>query len=161
MQMNYARIGILIKFISTYLPLIHNIKTKINGTKMENKQTLIKVITSFLFICLVVLGILFLLAAPANPSLTLSRMIIGSVFIIFGIIILVSGFTIANKRYSKVIKVIETSGEKKDTEKHFPTLICQNCQKSIKLTEKLYNKEVVICERCGEEVKVPKDKLNW
>lgn len=128
---------------------------------MENKQTLIKVITSFLFICLVVLGILFLLAAPANPSLTLSRMIIGSVFIIFGIIILVSGFTIANKRYSKVIKVIETSGEKKDTEKHFPTLICQNCQKSIKLTEKLYNKEVVICERCGEEVKVPKDKLNW
>lgn len=161
MQMNYARIGILIKFISTYLPLIHNIKTKINGTKMENKQTLIKVITSFLFICLVVLGILFLLAAPANPSLTLSRMIIGSVFIIFGIIILVSGFTIANKRYSKVIKVIETSGEKKDMEKHFPTLICQNCQKSIKLTEKLYNKEVVICERCGEEVKVPKDKLNW
>lgn len=129
---------------------------------MEKKQTLIKIITSLVFLILIILGVLFLIAAPANPSLTVSRLIIGTLFIVFGIIIFALGLITANKKYTIVSEGIKSDQKAEETvQEENITLICQNCKKAIRLNEKLYDKDTVICERCGESIQVPKDKLKW
>lgn len=123
----------------------------------------LKLVKYFVFFILTMLGVLFLLAAPVDPSSAVIRLIIGVILIFAGIVVFVVFSLIIQKKNVKVVKVSEEKSKDNNTKiAHVPSvLICQDCKNEIILTEALKMKEYVICETCGKEIKIPKDNVNW
>jgi len=127
---------------------------------MEDSSVFLKIGNICLFVILTFLGVIFLLAAPVDPSSAVSRLLVGIILIIVAIVILVIISLIIQRKKYKVVKVIkDISGQE---QKYVPSeIVCKNCNNQIELTEDLKKKDKVICEMCGEEIKIPKDNVNW
>lgn len=121
----------------------------------------LKILGILVFIVLTALGVLFLLAAPVDPTRALSRLITGSLLITGGIIILVVLLLITKRLETRVVKVEKVEKKKQKRAEVFNQMVCKNCGRAIELTGSLSRKDVAICEGCGEEIKIPKDEINW
>lgn len=119
-----------------------------------------KIINILQLIMLTGLGVLFLLAAPAgdDSNQQTSRMITGVTLIIVGIVIFAVISYSINKGQFKVVKITETF----DKEKFVPNeVICPNCRNRIIISDDIKRSDVIVCEKCGEEIEIPKDSVNW
>ncbi|MHA1758828.1 MAG: hypothetical protein ACTSVV_18825 [Promethearchaeota archaeon] len=131
---------------------------------MNNRAGLVKIFGFCIFTILMMLGILYLLAAPVNPSLSLMRLMTGTILIIIAMFLLITFLFISNRIFNKDILVKNNlqPQERNISIKRAPLeLICQECGNLIKITDDLLNKNDVICEKCGNLIKIPKDNLNW
>ena len=104
------------------------------------------------------LGVLYLLSASYDPSVAFIRLIIGIFFIITAIVLPIIISFVIEKIDPYKEKIIE--GEPR--EEFIPSdIICRNCGHPIELTDNLKRRRYVICEKCGENIKIPKSTVNW
>lgn len=128
---------------------------------MSDRNPALKVCNVILFVILMVIGLLYILAAPVNPVTASSRILTGTILIIAAIALLVIITLVLNRSKYKVEKTIVSETTKKAIPIAPDELICKNCGHAIDLTEDLKKRKKVICESCGEELKIPKDNINW
>ena len=129
---------------------------------MENNALILKIGTVILFIILTLFGILYLLAAPVDASVAVIRIITGVILILVAIVILVIGFLLIQRSKLGIIKTSKSKRSIESRKKYTPAeIVCKNCSNTIELTEALAKKKDVVCEKCGEIIKIPKDSVNW
>lgn len=128
---------------------------------MQNSYQKYKGLSFCIFTILAFLGVLYLLAAPADSSTSLSRLLVGITLLCFAILILVISLLLIQKRtdYGKKGKIRQ--GENILPSKAISEIVCQNCRNYIEINEDLRHKDTIICEKCGNEIQLPKDNLNW
>ncbi len=129
---------------------------------MSDSSLFLKIVNYSLFIILSGLGVLFILASPADASVAGLRLITGNVLIFIAILMLVVISLVIQRREYKIVKVIKKGKESFEQPEHVPQeIICKNCGNPIELTDYLKKKREVICEKCGAENIIPKDNVNW
>lgn len=126
---------------------------------MAESNIFLQIFNYGLFVVLCGLGVLFLLASPVDPSMMVSRLIVGIILIVLSIVILVILSLLIQRRTYTVVKTLK---EEVSTEEFYPfEIICNNCRSPIEITEDLKTRENVICHKCGEENIIPKDNIKW
>ena len=128
---------------------------------MNDSNIFLKIIAIVLFIALTFFGVVYLLASPVDPTETTSRLIVGILLIIFGIGLLVGILSVIQRTKYKYVKVDKPSGIEKETQYVPPEMICKNCGTSLEISEEMKKRDVAFCENCGEEIRLPKDKVRW
>ncbi len=129
---------------------------------MEKSYRFLRVISYILFIVFISIGLLYLLAAPVIPALTLSRLIIGITLIVLGILILVVISILIQRKRQAIVRIPEQAQFGTTDQSTVPVeIICRECQAPIEITEDLRGKKSVICESCGTENLIPRSKVKW
>lgn len=121
-------------------------------------DTVLKFLNVVVFVILCFMGVVFLVAAPVDPTQMVSRLIIGIVLIVAAIVILAVISLVIQRRKYTIVKVQYEDEEKKILPNH---IICPNCGASIELTDLLKEQKVIYCEKCGYPIKLSFDGVKW
>ncbi len=127
-------------------------------------STFSKIFNYCITFLLIAFGILFVMAAPVDPTTSVTRLITGVVLIVAGIVFFAVFSLVIERRKYKVVKVKEQqNGEKK---KYYPKeIICKNCKQKTEITdllkEQIKEKETIYCENCGQSIVLDNLDVNW
>ncbi len=128
---------------------------------MSESNIFLKIIAIIVFVVLTFFGVVYILASPVDPTQTGLRLTIGVLLIIIAITLLVIILCLIQRTKYKIVKVKESKDLEEETRYVPSEMICKNCGTSLEISEEMKNKEIVYCEKCGEAIKLPKDKVKW
>lgn len=128
---------------------------------MSDSNIFLKIIAIIVFVVLTFFGVVYILASPVDPTQTGLRLIIGVLLIIIAITLLVIILRLIQRTKYKIVKVKEPKDLEEETRYVPSEMICKNCGTPLEISEEMKKKEIVYCEKCGEAIKLPKDKVKW
>lgn len=128
---------------------------------MSESNIFLKIIAIILFVVLTFFGVVYILASPVDPTQTVLRLTIGVLLIIIAITLLIIILRLIQRTKYKIVKVKEHKDLEEETRYVPSEMICKNCGTALEISEEMKNKEIVYCEKCGEAIKLPKDKVKW
>jgi len=125
-----------------------------------------KVLNALLFIVILFFGVVFIMASPADPSYTVTRLVTGIVLIVVGIFVFAIVSLLIDRQALKVAKVQDNpyNPHKNQSQiiKNMPrNVVCSKCGQRNEITEYMKSEDAIVCEKCGEEIKLPKDDSQW
>lgn len=128
---------------------------------MSDSNIFLKIIAIIVFVVLTFFGVVYILASPVDPTQTVLRLIIGVLLIIIAITLLVIILRLIQRTKYKIVKVKEPKDLEEETRYVPSEMICKNCGTPLEISEEMKKKKIVYCEKCGEAIKLPKDKVKW
>ncbi len=128
---------------------------------MSDSNIFLKIIAIIVFVVLTFFGVVYIIASPVDPTQTVLRLIIGVLLIIIAITLLVIILRLIQRTKYKIVKVKEPKDLEEETRYVPSEMICKNCGTPLEISEEMKKKKIVYCEKCGEAIKLPKDKVKW
>lgn len=129
---------------------------------MEKPYAFLRILSYILFIIFVIIGLLYILASPVVPALTISRIVTGISLIMLGLIILVIISILIQRKQQVIHERTDTLNKGYQEQDEIPNMIiCRECNSSIEIPDDYRGKKRIICENCGTENTIPKSKVKW